>query len=253
MLFKKLRLDLPDLENLKERLHRGDLDRQQKLLLCLSIGKQPKQIKDIKSVALEAGYREVTRLNVSLYLGRASGLAINTSGGWELTQSGAEYAAKELPAIGKNTTAVSAFAKSLEMHISTVSDIEGRRFLEEALECIQHKIWRPAVVFTWVGAVSVLHRYVLQNCLSKFNAEAYRRDQKWKAALDADGLGRLKEHEFLQILEAITVIGKNVKQELESCLKLRNSCGHPTSLRIGEAKVAAHVETLIQNVFARFL
>jgi hypothetical protein len=253
MLFKKLRPDLPDLESLKERLHRGDLDRQQKLLLCLSVGKQPKQIKDIKAVALDAGFRDASRLNISLYLGRAAGLAINTPGGWELTRSGANYVAKELPTPANSQNAVSAFTTSLEKHISQISDVEGRKFLEEALECIQHKIWRPAVVFTWVGAVSVLHRYVLQNCLSQFNSEAHRRDQKWKAAVDADGLGRLKEHDFLQILESISVIGKNVKQELESCLKLRNSCGHPTSLRIGEAKVAAHVETLIQNVFARFL
>jgi hypothetical protein len=62
----------------------------------------------------------------------------------------------------------------------------------------------------------------------------------------------MKEHDFLDVICAISVIGNNVKQELDGCLRFRNGCGHPNSLRIGEAKVAAHVETLIQNVFQVF-
>jgi hypothetical protein len=48
------------------------------------------------------------------------------------------------------------------------------------------------------------------------------------------------------------MIGKNVKQELEACLKLRNACGHPNSLKIGSHKVAAHLETLALNVYATY-
>jgi hypothetical protein len=45
---------------------------------------------------------------------------------------------------------------------------------------------------------------------------------------------------------------KNVKEELQNCLKLRNACGHPSSLKVGASRVAAHIEILIQNVFAQF-
>jgi hypothetical protein len=62
----------------------------------------------------------------------------------------------------------------------------------------------------------------------------------------------MKEANFLQVLETISVIGRNTKQELEECLKLRNATGHPTSLKYGESKVAAHIEILIMNVFAKF-
>jgi hypothetical protein len=58
-----------------------------------------------------------------------------------------------------------------------------------------------------------------------------------KAAQTVDDLALMKEYEFLQILPTISVIGKNVKQELEQCLKLRNACGHPNSLSIGEHRV----------------
>ncbi len=51
---------------------------------------------------------------------------------------------------------------------------------------------------------------------------------------NADDLARMKEHEFLQVLEAISVIGKSVKNELESALKHRNGVGHPNSLKFAE-------------------
>jgi hypothetical protein len=62
----------------------------------------------------------------------------------------------------------------------------------------------------------------------------------------------MKEFDFLQVLEAVSVIGKSVKGELEACLKLRNGCGHPNSLQVSESKVAAHTETLMLNVLAIF-
>lgn len=53
-------------------------------------------------------------------------------------------------------------------------------------------------------------------------------------------------------LEAVSVLGKNVKQELQKCLQLRNGCGHPNSLQLADHKVSAHIEDLILNVFAKF-
>jgi hypothetical protein len=86
----------------------------------------------------------------------------------------------------------------------------------------------------------------------KFNVVAGRRDPKWRQAKNRDDLAGMKEYDFLQVLAAISLIGKSVKTELETCLRLRNGCGHPNSLKIGENRVAAHLETLIQNVFEVF-
>jgi hypothetical protein len=97
--------------------------------------------------------------------------------------------------------------------------------------------------------VSVLYRHVLSNCLPAFNTEATRRDAKWKTAKNADDLALMKEHDFLNVLEAISVVGKSVKLELQNCLTLRNGCGHPNSFKVGPNRVAAHIETLVLNVF----
>lgn len=48
------------------------------------------------------------------------------------------------------------------------------------------------------------------------------------------------------------MIGRNAKTELEACLKLRNACGHPKTLKIAESRCAAHIEVLVLNVFDVF-
>ena len=61
-----------------------------------------------------------------------------------------------------------------------------------------------------------------------------------------------READFLDCLEGASIIGKSVRKELGVCLDLRNGCGHPNGLKIGETRVAAHIESLILNVYARF-
>jgi hypothetical protein len=124
-----------------------------------------------------------------------------------------------------------------------------RSFVEEAIAAFENGLYRSAGVLTWVGAVALLYDHVVSHKLAEFNQEAVARNIKWKAATNAEDLTRMKEHDFLQILPAISVVGKNVKDELEGCLKFRNACGHPNSLKLGEARTAAHIETLMLNVF----
>ncbi|HEX04413.1 MAG TPA: hypothetical protein ENH10_04565 [Bacteroidetes bacterium] len=139
---------------------------------------------------------------------------------------------------------------ALRAHLSQISHPETRAFAEEAISCFEGRQFRAAIVLSWIGAVSVLQQCVASNKLVEFNAEALRRNPKWKSAKSSDDLGLMKEDEFLDVLQAISVIGKNVKQELKKALTLRNGCGHPNSLKVAEHKVASHIEDLILNVFA---
>ena len=63
---------------------------------------------------------------------------------------------------------------------------------------------------------------------------------------------KLKESDFLDVLERLSVLSNAVKKELKTCLERRNNCGHPNDYKIGEAQVAAHIESLIHHVFERF-
>ena len=86
-----------------------------------------------------------------------------------------------------------------------------RSFVEEAIACAEAGYHRAAVVLSWVGALAVLYELVTKKHLIAFNSEAQRRDAKWRSAKTTDDLARIKEYDFLQILEAISIIGKSTR------------------------------------------
>jgi hypothetical protein len=239
-----------DKETLKDLLARIDLSNREKVLVCLAVEPiAPKKVEELRSLASDAGLRAIGKWNVSDYLSKSKGLAIRTSSGWELTGAGKSHVAS---VIGPLLPSVSVLVVSaLRNQLSLISSADAQSFVAETIKCLEAKLHRAAIVTSWVGAVAMLYDTVMKAHLKDFNTEALKRDTKWREAKSADDLARMKEFDFLQILPAIGVIGKNVKDELEVCLKLRNGCGHPNSLVVGEHKASAHVETLIQNVFAK--
>ena len=140
-------------------------------------------------------------------------------------------------------------AADLRAHLEKVKNPATRAFVEEAIKCHEAKLYRSAIVMSWIAAVDVLYREVVANHLAAFNTDAQKANSKWKTAVNEDGLARMGEADFLDRLVPIGVIGKNVKEELAKALKLRNGCGHPNSLKTGPNMVASHLEMLLLNVF----
>lgn len=240
-----------DRTQLKDLLSKADFSNLDKLFLCLAIDNAaPKQVKAVKEIAINAGLRSITKWNVSALLGRSKGRAIRTGDGWELTADGRAYVGDLVGPIA--ATPVTTVASGLRVHLAGIKNKDVKAFVEEGIECFERKLYRSAVVLTWVGAISLLYDHVVNNCLASFNAEASRRDAKWKTAKNADDLARMKEYDFLQVAEHLSIFGRNVKLELEKQLKLRNACGHPNSLKLAEYTAAAHIEILILNVFSQF-
>lgn len=239
------------LDELKSWLHRR-LARLDKLLLILAALDQPSQVKAIQAAGVDAGFREVRKWNISQSLSGSKGLAIRTREGWELTEDGKAH----LRNLGVAKTSPSALkvAVDLRAHLTKISDSQTREFVEEGIRCHEEELYRAAIIMTWLGAVDVLHRHIFENHLAAFNAEAFRvmGEKKWKTARSRDDLGKMGEADFLDRIEGISVIGKNAKAQLKGALDLRNGCGHPNSLKVGVNKSAAHIETLMQNVFERF-
>lgn len=238
-------------DSLKDLLHEPSLSRRDQLLLCLAYEPSiPKKVKRIKAIAVDCGLRAVNSWNVSNILAGSKGQAIRTPEGWELTSPGKDRVreiAGPLAAASKPKA-----ASNLRVQLTQIEDPTTRSFVDEAISALEHGLYRAAIVLSWIGAVSVLYKHVVDDHLGAFNIEATRRNSKWRAAKNRDGLARMKESEFLDVLEAISVIGKSVKDELKAALKLRNGCGHPNSLKIGESRASAHIEVLILNVFGQY-
>ncbi len=239
-----------NVNDLKIWLHRADLTRRDKLILVLATFDRPCQVKDLKDRAREAGLKITDKWNPSAFLQRANGLAIRTPLGWEVTNGGRAH----LRQLGV-TTVVAPEAQvrhDLRTELANIKDGNTRAFVKEAVECFEHSLYRSAVVMSWLASMHVLYSHVHSNWLKEFNNESSKADPKWKIAKTTDDLGRMKEHDFLQRISTLSIIGKNVRQELEKCLVLRNSCGHPNSLKLGTNAVANHIEVLLLNVLKVF-
>ena len=235
--------------DLKRWLH-TDLRQRDKLLCVLASLDAPAQVRDLRKRASEAGFRVPNSWNPSTSLGRSKGLAIRTPRGWEITDAGKQH----LGHLGVESLSAAAvqIATDLRTELEKIKDAETRSFVEEAIKCYEARLYRSAIVMSWIGAVAILHKHVVSMHLSKFNAEAKRVDSRWRNARTADDLGKMKEADFLERIAAVSIIGSDVKKELKTCLDRRNSCGHPNSLQIGNNTVAHHVEVLLLNVFSVF-
>ena len=237
------------LAELKKLLHR-DFPQGDKLLLLLASFDSPCEVKDLKARATEAGFRVPKQWNISGALSRTKGMAIRTPQGWEISEAGWE----RLGELGVSSVnpAVLHISGELRKHGAAIADADVREFVDEAIRCHELQLFRSAVVMSWLGAMAVLHNEVIKNHLAAFNVEAKRRYPKWKTAKTADDLGLMKERDFLDVLQNISVLGKNAKNALVQRLDLRNSCCHPNSFKLAENTVAAHIEVLILNVFSKF-
>ncbi|MEO5641809.1 MAG: hypothetical protein ABIQ40_18920 [Bacteroidia bacterium] len=160
------------------------------------------------------------------------------------------YALQSITDANKTKTDITTYI--IREQLNKMINDNSKSFVEESISCYENKNFRAATVLSWVGAVSMLYDHVYTNRLIDFNNEARRRDAKSKDVKTKDDFAKIKEYEFLQIIHALNLIGKNVKDELEVCLKLRNGCGHPNSLIIGENRVLAHIEILLLNVYCKF-
>ena len=236
--------------DLKNILASNVLKQKDKVLAVLAFNSNsPKKVTKIKEIATNAGLRKINSWNVSKILSSTRGLAIPTPQGWELTENGKVHIRNVIP----GTPAVSAVANSLRAYLKTISNRNYYAFIEDAIKCYEYKLYKPAIVFSWAGAISILQHYVLTNKLSEFNAEGLRRDPKFKAIKTIDDFGKIKEHDFLNFLESIHILGKNTKQLLQNTyLTNRNTCGHPNSTQVGENVVTAHIEFLMLNVYSKF-
>ena len=231
-------------------LLQSDITNGDKVLSLLAANSKPSSIPELKLLAADHGLGAVGNWNVANYLGRLKGLAIKTTKGWELTDAG-RLKAKSW-GIGVGSATVVNTLHELRAEIASLASDDTRRFLIEAVNCVERGYFRAAVVMTWVAAVHEIQSFVLANNLQAFNAEALKRDAKWRPAKSIDGMSRMKESDFLEVADAIGVIGKNVKAELKNCLDRRNACGHPNSYLLKELTVAHHVEVLVLNVFSKF-
>ena len=239
-----------DLEHIHEWFADGVTGQLDRILLVLLTQSNPAPVSTIKTLLVESGLTQASRWNIADSLRKSKMAAVCKPNGWVITSVGK----KRLTDLGVPLTDahIVRVQSSLRSSLIKITNPDQVVFLEEAIANFESNRYRSAVVLSWVGAVSILYDHVLNAALAKFNAEAISRDSKWRKAKNCDDLARMNERKFLDIMDALSLLGKSVKLQLQACLDLRNACGHPNSFELADHTVASHIEILILNVYSKY-
>ena len=75
---------------------------------------------------------------------------------------------------------------------------------------------------------------------------------KLNAVTQRDDFTDMKESKFIEICRAAKVISHDVRKILDTSLGVRNSCAHPSGIKVTDTKVVAFVEDLVENVVLKY-
>ncbi len=132
---------------------------------------------------------------------------------------------------------------------------EYRPYLEEALACYQHGLYRAAILMVWAAVIQHLYSVVgaHRGGVSAFEAANRARfgtARKYREIRKQDDFLYLGERDFLQLAEDVGMLNRNARKLLQERLDLRNLCGHPTQYRPGREEAVVFIESLLLNVLS---
>jgi len=136
---------------------------------------------------------------------------------------------------------------SLEALPGSLSDLDQRVYLDEALKCLRAEAWRSAIVMSWNLAYDHLCRHIIKNKLKELNIVT----SGWKNPItikQRSDLQELKEAVVLDACRVAVITDKTVSKVLKSRLDERNDAAHPSGRKFGQSQAEAFVEDVVKNV-----
>jgi len=139
----------------------------------------------------------------------------------------------------------------IEQLVLKISDEEQKDYLKEAVSCLRSGALRAGVIFIWTAGIRLIQQKILDNYkLSEINKELKTIYPKAKDIKTIDDFAFVKDDFTIQLSNRLGLYDKNQKNELiNSCLGLRNKCGHPSKYNPLPNKVKAYIEDMISMVF----
>lgn len=176
---------------------------------------------------------------------------VKSGAGYKLQRHMREALSKKLGA-ETTTSQTSATLRSLEHKMPTGS---AKEFLAETLDCFEVGANRATIVMAWILVVNHLFDYILKHKLAEFNAAlAKNTDKRVKvsAITQRDDFSDIPEGKFIEFCRSANIISNDVRKILVQKLDTRNSCAHPSGVKIKRTKVIDFVEDLVENVVLKY-
>ena len=130
-----------------------------------------------------------------------------------------------------------------------------RGFLGETIDCYELGAYRAAIVMGWLLAVDHLYEYVLASKLPDFNSQLAKiKDKSIKVSSInvRDDFSEIPESKFIEICRSSKIISADVRRILDDKLGIRNSCAHPSGIKVSQHKATEFLNDLVENVVDKY-
>ena len=85
---------------------------------------------------------------------------------------------KELDELFGKTPIVKEINDNLRLLLPKIKDYDNKEFLKEAIDCLEIKAYRSAIIMTWLLVVHNLYNFIYKNKLNDFNIELGKKNLK---------------------------------------------------------------------------
>lgn len=138
----------------------------------------------------------------------------------------------------------------LEYILGKVTDTDEHDYLQEGIKCFKANALRAGVIFLWTAAVWKIQKMCMTESIGYINIELKKIYPKAKDVKVIEDFEYVKDEYLLELACRLKKIDKTTKEELKNtCLDLRNKCGHPGSYKPKFQKIKAFVEDIIGMLY----
>ena len=135
--------------------------------------------------------------------------------------------------------------------LAKVSRPDAKDFLEEAHLSLRAGASRAAIVMTWIVTVDHLYEFVLRHKSAEFNSELAKKFPKLDPITTKDDFLELQEKDFIVLCRS-AFLTNDVRKILDEKLGIRNTAGHPSTVKVHRSKSVNFIEDLVENVILKF-
>lgn len=106
--------------------------------------------------------------------------------------------------------------------------LRQQNLFEEALDCVEHGLNRPAHVMAWAAFVDLLEEKLATDGLAKVHAAR----PGWVRFKSIEELAEeIAEYQLISVARDVGLIGKAPMKALHGLLAKRNECAHPSAYK----------------------
>ncbi len=136
-----------------------------------------------------------------------------------------------------------------------IVDANGKDFLDETIKTVEVGAYRASVIMVWILGIDHLYNYIISSKLVDFNTKlALQNNKRIKvtSVQTKDDFSEIPEGIFIALCREANIISNDVRKILEEKLGTRNSCAHPSGIKISKNKAIEFIKDILYNIILKF-